>query len=179
LLVFSIAVSVAGLIGIISIGVNASRFVNVLQSSLLVGAAVGFMVSVGTTRVAATADNIRKVHLWHTVPIPWSQVQSFVVQNGFQVRLVSGREIESSAFGSSLIDAATGNRRAKRLAADIDSRAFRSAVADPGPGWEQDSVDAELRVVSLILPAACALGAVALASVLLPPDRNRCGSRPR
>jgi hypothetical protein len=135
-----------------------------------------FMLMAGSARIFVRDAHVYVVSFLFTFVVPVEEIVALKADNGFGIQVVSGRVIDSMAFGSSLIAMFTGNRRGRRAARRLTelcgpfTAVFASDLA-PGPRHRAGGPDATRSRIRLgMLSLACGLVAAAAAAATVIQD---------
>jgi hypothetical protein len=145
-----------------------------LSASIATAGVSAFMLMGASERIFVRDAEVHVVSILYTFVVPVEEIVALKAENGFGIQVVSGRVIDSMAFGSSLIAMFTGNRRGRRAARRLTKHCgpFTAHLAsDPAPGARHlagggDATRSKIRFGMLSLAGGLVAAAAAAAAVI-------------
>jgi small basic protein len=144
-----------------------------LFASIAIGFVAAFGLMAGSARIFVRDAQVYVVSFLFTFVVPVDEIVALKADNGFGIQVVSGRVIDSMAFGSSLITEFTGNRRGRRAArrlTDLCGPFTAILASDLTPGARHragglDATSTKIRLGMLFLAGSLVAAAAVAAAI--------------
>lgn len=136
----------------------------IIQGPAFFGLISGLIALIASCRVKVTSQSVELVDILFITTVPFVKIQSVEAENGLSILTSDGSRFGSVAYGSSVLAAITGSRRATRLRARLEG-----ALAGSLPGSDPDSnavIRRRFRVGVVLIPALLVGGAVLYTATL-------------